>query len=42
MWDIGVKHGDIQVTGAASYAAPLLSTSMLIVDRLCAPTATTC
>lgn len=31
VWDIGVKHGDIQVLGAASYAAPLLSTSMLIV-----------
>ncbi len=31
VWDIGVKHGDIQVLGAASYAAPLLSTSILIV-----------
>jgi drug/metabolite transporter (DMT)-like permease len=30
VWDIGVKHGDIQVLGAASYAAPLLSTSVLI------------
>lgn len=30
VWDIGVKHGDIQVLGAASYAAPLLSTSILI------------
>ena len=30
MWDIGVKHGDIQVLGAASYAAPLLSTGILI------------
>jgi drug/metabolite transporter (DMT)-like permease len=29
-WDIGVKRGDIQVLGAASYAAPLLSTLVLI------------
>ncbi len=30
VWDHGVKHGDIQVLGASSYAAPLLSTVMLI------------
>lgn len=30
VWDIGVKRGDIQVLGAASYAAPLLSTTVLI------------
>ncbi|HEY0918771.1 DMT family transporter [Devosia sp.] len=30
VWDIGVKHGDIQVLAAASYAAPLLSTAILI------------
>lgn len=30
VWDIGVKHGDIQVLGAASYSAPLLSTLLLI------------
>jgi drug/metabolite transporter (DMT)-like permease len=30
VWDIGVKHGDIQVLGATSYAAPLLSTAILI------------
>lgn len=30
-WDFGVKHGDIQVLGALSYAAPLLSTIILIV-----------
>ena len=29
-WDFGVKHGNIQVLGAASYAAPLLSTLVLI------------
>jgi drug/metabolite transporter (DMT)-like permease len=31
VWDIGVKHGDIQVLGAASYSAPLLSTLILIL-----------
>ncbi len=31
IWDIGVKHGDIQVLGAASYSAPLLSTLFLIL-----------
>lgn len=31
VWDIGVKKGDIQVLGAASYSAPLLSTLILIV-----------
>ncbi|HHY51277.1 MAG TPA: EamA family transporter [Alphaproteobacteria bacterium] len=30
VWDVGVKHGDIQVLGAASYAAPLASTAILI------------
>ncbi|UUP17177.1 DMT family transporter [Nitratireductor thuwali] len=29
-WDYGVKRGNIQVLGAASYAAPLLSTLILI------------
>ncbi|MBB6304384.1 aromatic amino acid exporter YddG [Rhizobium leucaenae] len=28
-WDYGVKNGDIQILGAASYAAPLLSTLIL-------------
>jgi drug/metabolite transporter (DMT)-like permease len=32
VWDIGVKHGDIQVLGAAAYGAPLLSTAALIVS----------
>ncbi len=31
VWDYGVKHGDIQVLGAASYLAPLLSTLALIL-----------
>ena len=30
VWDFGVKRGDIQVLGAAAYAAPLLSTLILI------------
>lgn len=30
-WDIGMKHGEIRVLGAASYATPLLSTAFLIV-----------
>ena len=29
-WDFGVKRGNIQVLGAASYAAPLLSTIILV------------
>ena len=29
-WDIGVKRGDIQALGAGSYAAPLLSTGILV------------
>lgn len=31
VWDIGVKRGNIQVLGTASYAAPLLSTLILVV-----------
>ncbi len=30
-WDVGMKRGDIQVLGVASYAAPLLSTLALIL-----------
>ena len=30
VWDIGVKRGDIQLLGVASYAAPLLSTLVLV------------
>ncbi|TNC51537.1 DMT family transporter [Rubellimicrobium rubrum] len=30
LWDIGVKRGDIQLLGVASYAAPLLSTLALV------------
>ncbi|MFV1529951.1 MULTISPECIES: DMT family transporter [unclassified Phaeobacter] len=31
VWDIGVKQGDIQLLGTSSYAAPLLSTLILVV-----------
>lgn len=36
-WDHGVKHGDIQILGAASYAAPLLSTLALLAAGLAQP-----
>jgi drug/metabolite transporter (DMT)-like permease len=39
-WDHGVKRGNIQVLGAASYAAPLLSTLVLIATGFAEPTAT--
>ncbi len=38
VWDIGVKRGDIQILGTASYAAPLLSTLVLVVAGIAAPT----
>lgn len=31
VWDIGVKRGNIQLLGVTSYAAPLLSTIVLII-----------
>lgn len=36
-WDYGVKHGNIQVLGAASYASPLLSTLVLIAAGFAEP-----
>jgi drug/metabolite transporter (DMT)-like permease len=39
-WDFGVKHGNIQVLGAASYAAPLLSTLVLVLAGFAEPTPT--
>jgi drug/metabolite transporter (DMT)-like permease len=39
-WDIGMKRGDIQTLGAASYAAPLLSTLALIIAGISKPTPT--
>ncbi|MHA6266036.1 aromatic amino acid exporter YddG [Aliiroseovarius sp. CAU 1755] len=37
VWDIGVKRGDIQFLGAASYSAPLLSTLVLILAGVADP-----
>jgi len=34
LWDIGVKRGDIQLLGTTSYAAPLLSTLVLVLAGL--------
>ncbi|KQV73303.1 EamA family transporter [Rhizobium sp. Root1220] len=36
-WDHGVKNGDIQILGAASYAAPLLSTLILTIFGFAEP-----
>lgn len=38
VWDIGVKRGNIQLLGVASYAAPLLSTVALIAAGIAKPT----
>ncbi|AXI45331.1 EamA family transporter [Sulfitobacter sp. SK012] len=40
VWDIGVKQGDIQLLGTSSYAAPLLSTLVLVVFGVAAPSMT--
>ncbi|MCA0870966.1 EamA family transporter [Seohaeicola saemankumensis] len=37
VWDIGVKRGDIQMLGTSSYAAPLLSTLILVGVGIAAP-----
>lgn len=37
-WDIGMKNGDIQLLGVASYAAPLLSTLVLVAFGFAEPT----
>jgi drug/metabolite transporter (DMT)-like permease len=31
LWDYGMKHGDIKLLGIASYAAPVLSTLLLVI-----------
>ena len=36
-WDIGMKKGDIQMLGVASYAAPLLSTLALVAAGIAKP-----
>lgn len=37
VWDIGVKRGDIQLLGISSYAAPLLSTLVLVLAGITTP-----
>ncbi|WP_375689044.1 DMT family transporter [Pseudooceanicola sp. LIPI14-2-Ac024] len=37
VWDHGVKRGDIQLLGVASYAAPLLSTLILVLAGIAPP-----
>lgn len=37
VWDIGVKRGDIQLLGVASYAAPVLSTGVLVLAGIAEP-----
>ncbi len=37
-WDVGMKRGDIQLLGVASYAAPLLSTLALVAAGIAQPT----
>lgn len=37
VWDIGVKRGDIQLLGISSYAAPLLSTLVLVLAGIANP-----
>lgn len=37
VWDIGVKRGDIRVLGIASYAAPVLSTLILVLAGYAEP-----
>lgn len=37
-WDIGMKRGDVRFLGVASYAAPVLSTLLLVATGFAAPT----
>jgi drug/metabolite transporter (DMT)-like permease len=39
VWDHGVKHGDIRLLGVASYAAPVLSTLILVAAGFAPATA---
>lgn len=36
-WDIGMKRGDVRLLGVASYAAPVLSTLLLVATGFSAP-----
>ncbi len=37
LWDIGVKHGNIQLLGVTAYGAPLLSTLILVLAGAAKP-----
>lgn len=37
LWDLGVKRGDIQLLGVAAYAAPLISTLVLVAFGIAPP-----
>lgn len=37
LWDIGCKRGDVRVLGVAAYAAPVLSTLILVATGYAAP-----
>ena len=39
VWDYGVKNGDIKLLGVASYAAPVLSTQILVAAGFAPATA---
>jgi drug/metabolite transporter (DMT)-like permease len=38
LWDVGMKGGDVSLLGVLSYAAPVLSTGLLVLLRLAEPT----
>ena len=37
LWDVGMKGGDVSLLGLLSYAAPILSTALLVALRLAEP-----
>ena len=37
LWDVGMKGGDVSLLGVLAYAAPILSTALLVVLGLAAP-----
>ncbi|MEE7504444.1 DMT family transporter [Methylobacterium mesophilicum] len=37
LWDIGCKHGDVRLLGVIAYAAPVLSTLILVVAGYASP-----
>lgn len=39
-WDIGMKRGDVRLLGVAAYAAPVLSTALLVLAGFAAPSLT--